>query len=181
MQDQSNTEKITELLRQYQSENLKFEDAEEKLKNLGYSDEKISLVADDFDYDEKPPTPDINKVAEQYFEKHPNQTVKDGDDLIKAQHKEEVKDDRTQAILDITASVASPRLGAAPTDLQIKYQSKFASDIGMSFWVMQILFLLINVVAIVLALYFKLNSWFYLINIALFIAMVTLLIRVRIK
>ena len=111
---------------------LSFEQAKEKLISLGYGETAITQVVDDFQYGSKQTSDIPNKVTE-YFQKHTDQAVEDGNNLLKAQRKDDLSDERNQAILDVAASHAAGELGVGNLDAQVEYESKFAFDVGLSF------------------------------------------------
>ena len=127
---------VIDLLKRCDKAGLKFEEAKASLLKQGYTESEISLAAGNYQYGLPQPISDVPHKTAEYFKAHPDQALADGENLLKAQHKEDVADERTQAILDITASEGAGELGVGNTDAQVEYESKFAADIGVSFWLL---------------------------------------------
>ena len=172
----TNVQDIINRLKQSSNAGLSFEEAKEKLISLGYSEAAITQVADDFQYGSQQVSDIPNKVSE-YFQKHPDQAIADGDNLLKAQRKEDLADERNQAILDAAASRAAGELGVGNLDAQVEYESKFAFDVGVSFWLLVGLGIIINVAAYFIVTWLNISNLFYIVNGTLSLLLIIYLIK----
>ncbi len=178
-QQNTKLEEITNLLKQFSETGLKFEQAKEKLLSMGYSEQEISDAADNYEYGTKVVS-DIPDKVTQYYNQHPEEAAADGDDLLKAKHREEIIVDRENAVLDATGMLGADNLGARGTDIQIDYDSKFASDVGISIWLFFSVFFLLNIGVFILISWLHWYLWIYPINALVTIILIIILIR-RIK
>ena len=167
---------ITHYLQTYRDAGLSFGAAKEKLGSQGYSEAAIKLASEYFPYDVKPIVKQPDKV-EAYFEAHPDQAIEDGSNILKAQRSEEVQAERSQATLDIMASAASPRFDNLPTEPQLYFENKFATDVGVSFWLLYIVGGLINLGAYWLVYRLGLPGLLYIVNGLLTTGLIVYLIR----
>jgi len=126
---------LVDLLKRSAAQGLNFAQAKQELLSQGYSEEEIDLVTDQHQYGSSPRSSAPNKVAE-YYQAHPEQAVEAGAKLLAAQRKEDLADARRKALLDGMAASAAGRLGAPGVGIQVEYESRFAHDIGVSFWVL---------------------------------------------
>jgi hypothetical protein len=143
MSDTEQTE-ITQYLKTYRDQGLSFEVAKTRLASQGFKLDEITQVAENFPYDDRPIAHRPDKV-ESYLATHPEQAAQDAGNLLKAEHSEEVQEERSQAELDALASVASPRFDPFPTGPQLYFENKFAGDVGVSFWLLFIGSILVNI------------------------------------
>lgn len=175
-QSDIDNQNIINLLKQFSNAGLKFEDAKEKLISQGYTETAINMAADDYEYGSKQ-TSDIPTKVTEYFQSHPAEAVIDGDNLLKAQRKEDLADERNQAILDAAAASAAGRLGVGNIDAQVEYESKFAFDVGISFWLLIGLGIVINATAYLLVTLIHINKWLYVVDGILSLFIVIFLVK----
>jgi len=172
----TNNQRVVSLLKQYSNGGLSFEEAKEKLISQGYTEAAINIATDDYQYGSKQISDIPNKVTD-YFQTHPGEGVVDGTNLLKAQHKEDLADQRNQAILDAAAASAAGKLGVGNLDAQVEYESKFSFDVGISFWLLIVIGIGVNVIAYFIVTKLRISQWFYTVNSALSLIVVVLLIK----
>jgi hypothetical protein len=158
-------------LKQYSTDGLNFEKAKEKLLSLGHTEAEINAASDAYQYGVTPEQPDIPNKAVEYYQAHPDQAAKDGSNLLQAQRKEELTDERNQAILDAAAAKTAGQFGIMGLDAQVEFSRRFASDVGISFWL-----LVAAGIAIDIGTYFFV-SWFHIISGVLSIILVVIIIK----
>ena len=171
MPESDTNNQIVEQLKQYSASGLSFEVAKEKLASQGYTEEAINFATDDYQYGSKQVSDIPSKVTE-YFDQHPDQAVEDGSKLLQAKAKEDASDDRMQAGLDLMAEDTAPDLQS-----EVAYQYKFSHDVGISYWLLFILGVIVNIAAYGLVVWLQISNWFYAVNGILTLGLSVLLIK----
>jgi hypothetical protein len=177
MNPSKNPNNIINQLKASRAAGLSFEVAKQRLLNGGYTDEQISEVTDDFDYNQPQSVPDIPKKVTGYFNSHPTQAVADGNDLLRAQRKEDIVDERTQAVADAAGIEGAKLLGVQGIDIRTEYESKLARDVGVSFWFLVAIQIVLNIAVFIAVRIFDLPTLAYCINGILFIVLIVYLIK----
>ncbi|HTB48480.1 MAG TPA: hypothetical protein VK712_00160 [Verrucomicrobiae bacterium] len=151
--------KIVEMLKQYADQGLTFYQAKEALLKQGYQDAAIEQAADQYQYGSKPKPPDPATAA---FAKDPQDAERVAQTILKDDKKEREE----VAIVDGVAGQYAPDLQS-----DVKYQNKFLSDIGMSWWT----WLIIEGAITAIIIYFKLPQ--YLFGIVALILVIVLAVK----
>jgi len=175
-QPATDTQRIINLLQQFSSAGLNFEEAKQKMISQGYSEESINAATDDYQYGSKQVS-DIPTQVTEYFQAHPEQALADGASLLAAKRKEDLADAHNQAILDMAAAQAAAQFGAQGIDAEVEYKSKFAADVGISFWLLTGLGFVVSGAVCFLTYWFHLTGWFYAINGLASLTLMLLLIK----